>query len=160
MAGFGQTPLSTSSILSCLSRAVAAFCSVSRVTDGLSGSSNRSSEARLVFMRRAIFGLVEVFRGYGLADLPGKDPLDRDGLSLGERAIRFQQVVQGGTKVGVGRVRHDAASQSRLHLRARSRSDVGVFCVFLMNPCNRIMCPSPMQNKTRAILLPRVVRTS
>ena len=67
--GFGLNPgnVQRNSTLSRRLSAVAAFSSVPIVTDGLSGSSSRSSAARLVFIRVAMATFVSRRRFISLA---------------------------------------------------------------------------------------------
>src|SRR5271170_7286114 len=52
-------------------------------------------------------------------------------------------------------------SSSFCRARAKSNSDCGVFCVFLMKPCNSTMRPCAAQKMTRAMrLFVMLLRTS
>src|SRR5439155_14071399 len=94
-----------------------------------------------------------------LFQLLGDDLLDRSFFACPKRSLFGKEFVERFFAQACFLLHHHVTS--RLRFSASSTSCCGVFCVFLMKPCKRIIWPSPMQKITRAIrLLSRSLRTS
>jgi hypothetical protein len=98
--------------------------------------------------RHCDFGDALLFHRGG--KLLGDDFLDGVILARSQHALIGKEVVKGLLAYAAFPfLGHHVTS--RLRFRAKSMSACGVFCVFLMKPCSKIMVPSPMQKITRAI---------
>ena len=82
----------TNSIFTLRPKARAALPSVFRVTEELDASSNRSTAARLVFIRAAICVLVNSFSFKRLIQLEAQRLLQRAGLDFAQNALFLQEI--------------------------------------------------------------------
>ena len=130
----------TNSIFTLRPKARAALPSVFSVTEEFDASSNRSTAARLVFMRAAICVLVNSLFFQEAIQLQTQRLFQRAGLDFAQDALFFQEIPEvTATMISFA---HRFCRYCLLRFFANSSSPGGVFCCFLMKPSSS---PSHLQ---------------
>src|SRR6266568_5291293 len=85
--------------------------------------------------------LCDLLVSHCLFNLPGNEPLKRNRFALGKNSLFFEEVIERRATMieSLGTAHFNPRWCFALLLRASFKSSSGVFAVFLMKPCNKIM---------------------